>query len=243
MAHPDRAEWVEQLMRDFPQATVAWDERNEEWHTGRRALLAYDPSATHHLVLQDDAIPSRDLLATCERIAGTLPVSLYAGRVRPRHKRVAAAVALARRTGASWLEWDGPKWGVALLLPVPQIPHMVARADERRTKYYDIRIAQYYAWAGERCLYTMPSLVDHRRESASLLGHSGVRCAHWFIGASASGLKHDWNRKRVQVELAGVTVFRDLRSGRTVRTEFGTPRHRRLSAHEAWAEIPTKEAA
>lgn len=54
MAHPARAAFVDELtgLLDRP-AKVVWDERQDRWDTGRRAMLAYDPACTHHLVVLD----------------------------------------------------------------------------------------------------------------------------------------------------------------------------------------------
>jgi hypothetical protein len=59
MAHPKRAALVDGILArlDRDDVPVIWDEQGSRWDTGRRAMLAYDPSCTHHVVIQDDIIP------------------------------------------------------------------------------------------------------------------------------------------------------------------------------------------
>ena len=68
MAHPSRSHWVHELRErvGIEYANVAWDRGLGIWDTCSRAWEMHDPAATHHLVLQDDALPCRDLLAGLE---------------------------------------------------------------------------------------------------------------------------------------------------------------------------------
>lgn len=200
MAHPKRRRFVEELVEQIDvDAPVVWDRRGDRWDTGRRSMLAYDPSATHHLVIQDDAVPCRDVAAAAARAAhaaGERPVSLYTGRIRPYSKRVYMDFADAVRAGATWLEMGGPWWGVGIMLPTVHIPEMIAWADKRTdVANYDKRIGRWYVSQKIKCWYTVPSLVDHRgvAENPSLVkGRTGDRHAQRFIGADASGLQVQW---------------------------------------------------
>jgi hypothetical protein len=242
MAHPRRAAWVEGLQRDFPQATVAWDERGEEWHTGRRALLAYDQAATHHLVLQDDAIACPDLIEAAERAvgaAGERPVSLYAGRVRPDAFLVYWSIRRARAAGIPWIELPGPRWGVAIIVPTAHIPGLVAAGDAYDFWQYDRKIGCWYEERGLKCWYTVPSLVDHRplEESPSLLAgndHEGSRQAHWFIGSDASPLEIDWARSPLPTPER--VTFRSPGLGRQLSAPVGSDKHARLDRAPDWHE-------
>ena len=74
MAHPKRADLIPALCDSIDaDVPVVWDERNDRWDTGRRALLAFDPAATHHLVVQDDALVCRDLVAGLQRALPHVP--------------------------------------------------------------------------------------------------------------------------------------------------------------------------
>lgn len=200
MAHPKRKRFVDELVPTLDrEPEVVWDRNNDRWDTGRRSLLAYDRAATHHLVVQDDAIVSRDLVAATERaaaVAGERPMALYIGRGRPYRGLVSQANLGAERAGATWIEMHGPWWGVAIVLPTVHIPEVVKWGDGRPdVANYDKRISRWYGQEGIRCWYTVPSLVDHRRvaENPSLIpGRSGNRYAHTFIGQDRSGLEVEW---------------------------------------------------
>jgi hypothetical protein len=193
MAHPRRAAFVPELESALDRPpTVVWDDgSNSRWGTGRRALLAYDPTATHHLVIQDDAVIPRDLVAGVEaaltNTPGDVPLCLYVGKVRPYKEMVADYV--ARAENASWLVMDRLNWGVAVAVPTRHIDDLVAWCDRGRIPNYDSRMSTYFEANSIPVWYPWPSLVDHR-ESPSLVpgrGHAG-RVAHQFIGADASAL-------------------------------------------------------
>jgi len=198
MAHPRRAAFVPELEATLDRAAkVVWDDgSNSRWGTGRRALAAYDPAATHHLVLQDDSVIPRDLVAGVEQMLAhapqDVPVCLYVGKVRPYKEMVAEYV--KRAEGASWLVMDRLNWGVAVILPVSMIEAVVAAGDSQTIPNYDSRMSTFFEAKGIDVWYPWPSLVDHR-ESPSLVpgrGHSG-RVAHQFIGAEASALDIDYS--------------------------------------------------
>lgn len=199
MAHPRRAAFVPELTTALDRdAEVVWDDgSNSRWGTGRRALLAYDPDATHHLVIQDDAVIPRDLAAGAEaalkHTPGDVPLCLYVGRVRPYREMVTEYVRKAG-AGASWLVMDRLNWGVAVVIPTIYIDDLVAWCDGGRIPNYDSRMSAWFEAEGIPVWYPWPSLVDHR-ESPSLVpgrGHAG-RVAHRFIGAEASALAIDYS--------------------------------------------------
>ena len=196
MAHPLRAALVEELTASLDRpAQVAWDRHNSAWDTARRAWEAHDPSATHHLVLEDDAVACRDLVAglelALEHVPAEAAVSLYVGTLRPDGRRVAAAVNRADRAGAAWVVMSDIKWGVALAAPVAVIPEMLAHGD---SPAYDWNVRSYFARRRWPVWCTWPSLVDHR-DVPGLVRHqvppSGPRRAHRF--ASGSALDVDWS--------------------------------------------------
>lgn len=204
MAHPSRRAAVDDLIAGLDvEPDVVWDRINDRWDTGRRALAAYDPAASHHLVVQDDSIVCRDLYATAQELCAVapagLPVSLYMGRARtdPVRYEMSRIVHAAERRGVPFAELPGPWWGQAVIVPTANIDSVIAYGDAHpEITNYDHRIAWWHESTGRPCLYTVPSLVDHRTgpESPSLLGHGnghGRRAAK-FIGAGTSGRTVDW---------------------------------------------------
>lgn len=198
MAHPTRKRLVQKLVAHFP-APVVWDERNDVWDTGRRALLAFNPEASHHLIVQDDAVVPRGLIGACEKIIQNVPpkapVSLYMGkaRIQPERFSMMPVVTAGRQRNATFAVFPGPWWGVGIILPTADIEAAVAYGDEnpKRQANYDIRIAQFYDSQGIDCYYTLPSIVDHR-PGPSLIGRRGSqRHALWHLDRPLSEI--DWS--------------------------------------------------
>lgn len=193
MAHPARARYVAELVErlDRDDVGITWDERNDRWDTGRRSMLAYDPAATHHLVVQDDAVVPRRLIAGVERAIAAVPDSaalcLYAGNtarfwnaiVRERHDPLPA--------NTSWLVMNQLHWGVGVVMPTALITAMVSWCDQlTAVGNYDRRISRWCETRGVQVFYPWPSLVDHR-QSPSLVAGRGARGRHArrFIGVAA----------------------------------------------------------
>lgn len=166
MAHPKRKHFVEELVPQLPDAEVVWDQKNDRWDTGRRAMMAYDPAATWHLVVQDDAILCPSFLAgvkgALDSVSPEVPVSFYTGRVRPYHEHVQRAVQGAKRNGLTWFCMRGPLWGPAVAVPVQLIERMVRESDPMDIPNYDMRMAEWFYGQGIQCWYSVPSLVTHR---------------------------------------------------------------------------------
>lgn len=204
MAHPVRRAEVEELQasldRDIP---VSWATNREpskrpeaRWQTGRAAWQMHDPAADWHIVIQDDAIVSADLLAALEKavehITIEAPMSPYLGTKRPAQQVYLDLIRQATRRRASWIRGLSINWGVAIAAPTSTIPDMLRWCDTRRTMPYDMRIGRYYrdhlrvaTW------YTWPSLVDHR-QGPSLVGHGDEgRHAHRHHASSALHLTWD----------------------------------------------------
>ena len=198
MAHPKRAEMVDELLGwlDRP-VPVVWDRVNDRHDTGVRAIEAFDPDATHHVVIQDDVVPAGDLLAGAERALGSVPVdvpvSLYVGRVRPFAHAVDHAVEQAE-AGASWIVMDGIYWGPAIVLPTAVIPEVVRFFRSHTVQNYDARVSRWFERQKLPCWYTWPSLVDHRGDVS--LAHPSAKAGrrtHSFAGAERSALELDWS--------------------------------------------------
>lgn len=197
MAHPRRAFFVAELVQRLDRdAEIVWDRFGDRHDTGRRAMLAYDPSATHHLVIQDDAVVCRDLVAGVEEaiphIPPTAPMCLYVGRVKP---FAGAVTRLVDSTSehTSWLRMPEANWGVALVVPTAAIPEAMAWFATQRFENYDKRVGRFFRLVKqEPTWYTWPSLVDHRDSPTLVRGHGDRRHAHSFIGEDASAKGLDW---------------------------------------------------
>lgn len=208
MAHPRRAKFVTQLRRKLDCASVvAWDRRNNRWDTGRRALLSYDPQATHHCVIQDDAVVPHHLMRGVAQALSQVPVAagtptplcLYTGRTerfRPQLDRLTK-----RDPVPGWLRMSSVYWGVGLVFPTELIKPMVAWADrQKHIANYDLRIGAWMADQGIAVWYPFPSLVDHRSSPSLVPGRiSRSRRAYRFVGKDASLLDYKFGRDFVDV--------------------------------------------
>jgi len=201
MAHQSRSQWVPDLVESIGgDVKVVWDRYNDRHDTGARALAAYNPEATHHMVVQDDALVARDLVAgvveALKFVPAGNPMGLYVGRAKPRADEVRTLMARAVDSGASFMVHKGPWWGVGIVVPTSSIRDLIRNYDGMAdVPNYDRRIARYFESKGLYCYYTVPSLVDHRVEdNPSLVAGRGShgRYAHHFIGPR-SALEVDWS--------------------------------------------------
>jgi hypothetical protein len=177
-------------------AEVVWDQINNRWDTGRRSLLAFDPDASHHMVIQDDTIPCRDLVAGVERslewVPEGSPVMCYVGRVRPYRDAINQNLAAAGND-PSWLTFGETFWGPCLVIPTGVIPELVERCDRMRVANYDRRIGLWFRSKRIPVYAPWPSLVEHRDSPSTQPERTAVRHAHRFIGADQSALTVDWS--------------------------------------------------
>lgn len=249
MAHNKRAKWVPGILEklDAP-AKVVWDRVNDRHETGLRAIRAYDPDATHHLIVQDDALLCRDLVAGVARaveFSGDHPVCLYTGRVKPRPNQVSSFVREAQRTGSPWFEMEGPWWGVGIVLPTKHIPELSDWFERSNVPNYDRRISRWYGQQNLKCWYTVPSLVEHRTvDNPSLTDRPGRRrSAHLFIGEDASALDIDWSDAPplcgtvVAIQPPATLTFRHARTGVVKVLKADSTEARRHRRHRLWEQL------
>lgn len=202
MAHPSRSQWVGELAISLGIALdVHWDRYGDRWDTGRRALLAFDPHCDYHLVIQDDVLVAKDLIAALPRAISFVPpgspISLYAGN----SKAFRQSLPLMDRKTTSWLILPTLVWGPALVLPTADIPAVVAHGDALPALNYDTRIGTFYDDRHIPCWYPFPSWVEHRDEG-SLIGHRPGRKALAYLGTNASCLTANLSRHTAPVPYA-----------------------------------------
>lgn len=179
MAHPKRKTAAEALYAEikqypFSDVHIIWDELNDEWHTGKRAVSGgFVLGSDWHVVIQDDAILTPNLYENIKNAIAVLPVktifSLYTGTSRPLGKRVTAAVNKAK--DGEWLQSHQLFWGVGIVIPCDHIEPMLEFVEDIEGLQYDNRIGEFYCRNGLPVYYCIPSLVDHDDDAGSLLGH------------------------------------------------------------------------
>jgi hypothetical protein len=240
MAHKKRAHFIPELVErlGLTDEDVIWDTNNNRWHTGRRAWEAVDRDADWGLVVQDDALVCRDLIAGLETALNHIPqnslLSPYVGTRRPMSGRVERVVQEAIAEDAAFIQMPSLNWGVAIGAPTHIIPKMLPWCDKQQYPNYDRRIGRfaidvmrYSTWC------TWPSLVDHR-EVPSLVGHGGGRVAHHFVGEETSALDIDWSK-------GSVTLGATRTSARYLPTSDGYNRAERGYRVARYAGTPAKQ--
>lgn len=180
MAHPARRKIAVKLAHTL-NAPIVWDQINDRWDTGRRAWLEHDPTASHHLVIQDDALVQPHFLYHVQNAISHAPpgvLSLYAGHTwRDVFKEIPP--------GVSFLQMKQIVWGVGIVMPVSLIRRVIAYADgidpEKVHHHYDLRLSRYFQSRRLPVYYTWPSLVEHRNGPSLIPGRNGGRHAYRMI--------------------------------------------------------------
>jgi hypothetical protein len=180
--HPDRADLAAQLLRDLDglaELVVDPDPRHRlgsPWRTYRRCLESTPEAATHRLILQDDALPCRNLVHHAARVAAAWPDRLVTLYVGGNMRLGAPRIVQAAQAGRSWAELPRYTWipAVALLWPVPMIARFLHWIDDRNYpdafRADDERIGRWLRKTGHVPVATVPSLVDHPDDVPSLIG-------------------------------------------------------------------------
>ncbi len=183
MGHPSRAAFIEELQQQLAPAPLSVDTGFGIVENCARAWELYDPRATHHVVIQDDALVCRDFRARAEAFIERMQelhghedraISFYYGT----RKRLLSAAAEAMKVGYAMRVNVG--WGVAICLPTRLVPELVASIRAGSAPQDDERMNGFIRSRGMRIYYPMPSLVDHRR-GPSLVGNGDDRQAFAFI--------------------------------------------------------------
>lgn len=175
--------------------TVVKDAKREGvWPTARKAWLSAAGSATHHLVIQDDAILCLDFIIGVERLvecAPESPILMY---------DMTKATTEALSKGTNWIVRSSMSTALAVVMPVDMAIAAIKWADANVVPslvHDDVRFSMYFQDHKIPILSTAPSLVDHGGDE-SLVGNPRYlpgrreRKARKFIGATVSATSIDW---------------------------------------------------
>ncbi|MGK5639881.1 hypothetical protein ACSNOK_16435, partial [Streptomyces sp. URMC 126] len=196
MAHPSREAAARRLSEAHPElaARVVTDPDPQgppsALRTARRAWRAVAPGATHHLVLQDDALLSPGFAATAAALAAARPehsVSLFTEW----GSRTANAVRAAALLGHAWAPVvDDYLPSVALVLPAPLalgFEEYAAKAAADATD--DVTLLDYLS--GVDKVVPVAGPVDHANPPSlvgnDVMGPRSAACPASFPGAGTDG--------------------------------------------------------
>jgi len=242
MAHPKRWAWA-QTLSEQSGLPIVWDEINTVWDTAKRAWRAHDPNATHHVVIQDDAILCKDLLPTLETISGMYPTEPFCLTV------IDYRLHGARRDYEQAVQQGAPFWysnaavsAVGLMLPVRDIEPMIEFGESFKTIHDDLKVRNYYRSQGRKMLFPIPSLLQHRNVDVNpslVPGNDGRwsdRASSTFIGEDVSGLSVNWSGVRPG-QARPIVQFRNTRTGETITVPEGSKAAHMLSRRPHWEQV------
>ena len=202
LAVPERRERARTLIEAIgappENIEIVFDEyRDGPWVAGQRAWARRSADATHHLVLEDDALVCRDLYEGAKamlRAVPDAPVMLYATTPHGAD----AAYRQACETGRRWVRTHG-FWTVAPILPAELIDPIFdwARTHTRRDwdDSYDKRLSVAVQALGITSMVAVPSPVSHDWSIPSIRGHDHMKDVWQPIPSlgTASALDIDWH--------------------------------------------------
>ena len=177
------------------------------WRTYRACLDIPPAGATHLLILQDDTVPCRNLLAACEVIARPVPVCLFVGGAPQRAARDARHAA---QRGQRWIMLWPSEWVpvVAVLWPVEKAQALLEWAGSARLpgdpvpRSDDAIVGRWARKNREDVIATVPSLVEHPDTEPSSLRSRKHRAGKnpWRVAAQWIG-----DRDPLEMEWSGTT--------------------------------------
>ncbi|WP_306336310.1 hypothetical protein [Streptomyces sp. KL118A] len=243
MAHPRRAAAARELCARHPEldARLITDPDPEgppsALRTARLAWQSVAPGATHHLVLQDDAILAPGFAERVRALIADRPdasLSLFTEW----GSRTANAVRVAALRGDTWAPVvDDYLPSVALVLPAPLAlgfeEYAAAKTAEEDTD--DVALLGYLDAAGTETVVPVANLVDHANP-ASLVGNDvmGPRSAACFPDA-APALPRDRQRPQELVHLDAVPYF-------CWWEQLAVAYVRDAAAPDGWRRVPAEDA-
>lgn len=169
------------------------------WANGERALRERHPDATHHLIVEDDAVVAPDFYAATMRILRLLPddpVMLFATTAPGADGPYLEALA----GGTRWVRAQG-FWTVATVLPVGLIDPMLAWIAEHchpDWDKWDDRLSCAAQALGLWSMVAIPNPATHDWSIPSTRGHDGMNAVWRPLPTLAecgyrSALDIDWS--------------------------------------------------
>lgn len=174
MAHISRKDSVDKLLKHLPNAKVSMDDGSIGLLANRiKSLELADGVSEWHLIIQDDAILSKDLDKHINQMVKAFNYDVYSLYLqtnwhRKRYKDKPAIVATN-----PYMYTGNLRYGVAILIKQKHIKALVKylKTLPITIQSEDLAIGQWLIDNSITVGYPMPSLVDHQ-ELDSLVGNS-----------------------------------------------------------------------
>lgn len=191
--HPSRGELLRPLLSSlnpFPPF-VAFDPdpegRPNPLRTYVRALEYLPAWATHHLVLQDDALPCENFVAAAGSAIAARPANPIAFFLSEQSQEYHRAARAALDDGDTFATLPLRRWAPVVALCWPRdlvAPFLEHAAEIRGARADDDAVGGFLRSAGAEVLATVPSLVEHPDSAPSVVGRRtrGGRRAAFYVG-------------------------------------------------------------
>jgi hypothetical protein len=196
MSHPRRESIARSLSRALGDVPIVFDTSSGRSSPLRGSLSAWrsaESTASHHLVIQDDVLPSRDLIGQFERAIAAYPNAILSGYANW-DSRAGSATRMAAACGATWVETVTEFYfsSVATVIPTIYLDEFIEYSSRfiGILKHDDLPLSQFIAERGILGLVAVPALVEHRG-LPSIAGNNshGTMRAACFIGDATSEVR------------------------------------------------------
>jgi hypothetical protein len=204
MHHPSRAESRSRIESEISVDYVHTDYKERgPWPTARACWKrGIQSGADWILVIQDDIETCKNFDIHLERIADTQPVkciNFYCISTAKRKK-------VANKSSTPWIRIAYSTLAPAMMLPTHWARSLIEFCGKYVPVSYphdDTRVTWWLQENRNPCWVTVPSLVRHRNEMNSILGHAGSRRA--LLYESKPG-KIDWSNTKDTPKISGSPI-------------------------------------
>lgn len=167
--------------------------------SGMKKCFANLENHSHMMVIQDDVLPCKDLVATARELVKIRPnnfISLFSA-----YDVTGEALRAGRHWGILDRAWGLPCYIMPAKLVTQYLDFDALIKDDIVAD--DVRISMFLEYVNEPVYVTAPSLVEHLAFTNTTLSDSGkvgienalkFRVAKNYIGFEKSGLSIDWTR-------------------------------------------------
>ena len=194
MAHPDRsaqAKVLAESLSDLPVRVCFDPDPEGPWstvRTARRAWHPWLPSATHHLVLQDDASPCRYFASEVRAAVASQPTSALSYHTEW-GSHSSFAVRLAAMSNRPWVDCTDKYFPtITSSLPVALASDLVDYLGQTPGTTDDHEVFNFLRLRGVPSLISVPNLTDHDGDVSVAGNHRfGRRRASLFLGEMRLG--------------------------------------------------------
>ena len=203
MTHPVRTaqlqNLIDQIGDQIEYAIIIDEEGLGIWGNAMNAWRAYIPEATHHMVLQDDVILSKNFF----RVAKKLISIVHATDSISFCDKLQSEMNLAEREGFHWVVTTKVRHGQCLVQPVGQIEDFIQFSEWFVRPDYDYdsgRLEMFLKRHRRGIWHSVPSLVEHDDHgSVGAIFNEGDEpyLGYKFIGRDTEADPKEWSTLRV----------------------------------------------